>query len=707
MNRSRVIRLGAPIFALALFSFAFLQSPHGDAASKSRVWITVDTLELNVAIDGLRSEGTALELTPTFEADGITVAVIADDDVERLSGAMHKYLDKCGGFIAYETESAAIRSAESTFTAPSAESVVSYTIDNQSNVAPMVALAEEPKIKQTILDLSSYDTRRHDQPSGQLSANYIKNKWTALTAGRDDISVDFYTHPSAVTPQPSIIATITGTESPDEIVVLGGHQDSINSSGATLLAPGADDNASGIACLTEALRVIVETGFRPKKTIQFMAYAAEEVGLKGSRDIAAAYQAANKNVLGAFQLDMTNYTSSTTVDIVMITDFTNAAQNQFVRDLIAQYQPQLVIEDGTCGYACSDHASWTEKGFVSSFPHEGQLGPVRTNNTQIHKATDTISVSNNNANHALKFARIAISFAGELAKGSIASQPSRAIADFDGDGKTDVSVFRPSPAPEGTSAQWWILRSGDLSSLGVSFGTHDDILTPSDFTGDGKADVAFFRPSTGEWYVLRSEDSTFYAFPFGAANDIPAPGDFDGDGITDVAVFRPSEATWFILRSSDSNVASVPFGLPEDKPVVGDYDGDGSDDVAVYRPSVNQWWLLRSTEGVIGIQFGAAGDRSAIGDWTGDGKDDVAFFRPSTAEWYVLRSEDSSFYAFPWGAAGDVASPGDYDGDGITDAAVYRNSDSTWYINGSSSGFHAVPFGANGDVPLPSVRSQQ
>lgn len=282
--------------------------------------------------------------------------------------------------------------------------------------------------------------------------------------------------------------------------------------------------------------------------------------------------------------------------------------------------------------------------------------------------------------------------------------------DFDGDGLTDVSIFRPNPttfaensALAGSSSQWWLLFSSNKSNLAVTFGQPDDILVPADYTGDGKADVAFFRPSTSEWYILRSEDMSFYSFPFGTSGDIPVHGDFDGDGVADPGVYRPSEGNWYILRSSDSAVSIVPFGISEDLPTVSDFDGDGIDDIAVYRPSVQEWWQLRSTAGAIAYQFGTPEDKVVVGDYTGDGIADVAFFRPSNSNWYILRSEDASFFSFPWGSAGDIPAPGDYDGDGITDAAIFRPSESTWYINGSTDGFFAVQFGASTDIPLPSL----
>jgi uncharacterized delta-60 repeat protein len=272
--------------------------------------------------------------------------------------------------------------------------------------------------------------------------------------------------------------------------------------------------------------------------------------------------------------------------------------------------------------------------------------------------------------------------------------------DFDGDGKADVSIFRPGPNP----GQWWYLRSSDFDNRAFGFGLATDTLVPADFTGDGKTDIAFWRETTGEWFVLRSEDNSFYAVPFGSAGDIPAPGDFDGDGMADTAVFRPSTATWFI-DNSGGGTTIVPFGIPEDKPVIADYDGDGKDDIAIYRPSVKQWWLNRSSDGVLAYEFGTTGDKTVQGDYTGDGKADSAIFRPATGEWFVIRSEDLSFYSVPFGISTDIPTPGDYDGDGRFDTAVFRPSENNWYVQGSTSGFFQLGFGIAGDVPVPNVYS--
>lgn len=273
------------------------------------------------------------------------------------------------------------------------------------------------------------------------------------------------------------------------------------------------------------------------------------------------------------------------------------------------------------------------------------------------------------------------------------------FADFDGDTKTDVSIFRPS------NGQWWVQRSSDIVTFALTFGNSTDKIAPADYDGDGKTDIAFWRPSSGEWFVLRSSNNTFFAFPFGANNDLPVPGYFDSDAIADYAVFRPSNSTWFILKSAGGTQITT-FGTSGDQPVPADYDGDSIADIAIFRPGAggtSQWWVLRSSGGVFATTFGTSGDKPVQGDYTGDGKADIAFFRPSSSQWFVLRSEDLSFFSAPFGAAGDIPVPGDYDGDAKNDLAVFRPGSNTWFVSRTSGGNIIQGFGATGDQPVPSA----
>jgi uncharacterized delta-60 repeat protein len=177
--------------------------------------------------------------------------------------------------------------------------------------------------------------------------------------------------------------------------------------------------------------------------------------------------------------------------------------------------------------------------------------------------------------------------------------------DFDGDGRADVSVFRPGA---GAAAEWYWLGSSNNESVGLQFGAAGDLIAPADFDGDGKSDLAVFRPSNGTWYRINSARDLFTADQFGISEDKPVAADYDGDGKTDLAVYRPSAGDWYIINSGDGSFTGVHFGITEDKPAPADFDGDGKSDLAVFRPSGGIWYLLRTTAGFTGIQFGVLGD---------------------------------------------------------------------------------------------------
>jgi hypothetical protein len=265
-------------------------------------------------------------------------------------------------------------------------------------------------------------------------------------------------------------------------------------------------------------------------------------------------------------------------------------------------------------------------------------------------------------------------------------------ADFDGDGKTDIAVFRPD------AGNWYILNSSNSSFSAVAFGANSDVLAPGDYDGDGKTDTAVFRPSDGTWYFL-TKGGAFNARQFGANGDIPVPADYNGDGKTDIAVFRPSNGVWYIANSdSRGTFTFVQFGANGDKPVQGDYDGDGRADIAVWRPSSGSWFVLKSSDGSFyGVGFGASTDQPVQGDYDGDGKTDFAVFRAGI--WYLLQTT-SGFAAVQFGQMSDLPVTGDFDGDNKADVSVYRPANGVWYLLQSRNGFSATAFGISSDKPI-------
>ncbi|MBK8809366.1 MAG: M36 family metallopeptidase [Acidobacteria bacterium] len=266
-------------------------------------------------------------------------------------------------------------------------------------------------------------------------------------------------------------------------------------------------------------------------------------------------------------------------------------------------------------------------------------------------------------------------------------------ADFDGDGKTDLSIFRPS---EGN----WYLNRSTAGFQVLNWGLAADVLTPGDYDGDSKTDTAVFRatadPAQPDFYILNSNGFTLTGASWGLAGDVPVVTDYDGDGKADIAVFRPSNNTWYVIKSAGGTTVTT-FGQAGDVPVAGDFDGDGKGDLTVYR--AGSWLRQLSGGGSSNVSLGSAGDILVPADYDGDNKDDVAVFRPSTGQWFVTKSSDSMTVITVWGASGDVPVPGDYDGDGKDDYAIYRNGQ--WWLNRSTSGIAVANFGIATDKAIP------
>jgi len=262
--------------------------------------------------------------------------------------------------------------------------------------------------------------------------------------------------------------------------------------------------------------------------------------------------------------------------------------------------------------------------------------------------------------------------------------------DFDGDAKADISVFRP------TGGNWYISGSQNGFS-GAQFGVSTDVIVPADYDGDGKTDLAVYR--SGTWYLQRST-AGFLGMAFGAPDDIPQPADFDGDGKADFAVWRPSNGTWYVSNIATNQFSVAQFGASTDKPVVGDYDGDCKADYAVFRPSNGTWYLQRSTAGFFGMQFGESTDKPVPADYDGDNKTDIAMFRPSNGTWYLQRST-AGFLDMQFGVSTDLPVAADYDGDSKADIAVFRSG--TWLLQRSTAGFLGIAFGESTDKPAPNA----
>ncbi len=346
----------------------------------------------------------------------------------------------------------------------------SYSIDQEAKVREALGLVNNRNIERDIKALENYGTRFHTYASAAQSVIDMKTKWEAIAANRSDISVRIVNHTS--TSMPSVVLTIEGSTLPDEYVIIGGHIDSTNPRN-NADAPGADDDASGIATITEAARVLINMDFKPQRTIEFMAYAAEEVGLRGSREIAEDYRQRNVNVVSYVQFDMTNYEGSNKQIYISADSYTDNTLNNFLRQLMDNYNSSgihaFTYGTSACNYGCSDHYSWANQGYDVSFPFEASF---RESNPNIHTNRDTYERSPTpNALHATRFAKLALEFLIEVAKSS----------DTGGGGCNAITSFPYTEGFESSTGNWTQSTQDDINW------TRDSNGTPSRSTGPTRA----------------------------------------------------------------------------------------------------------------------------------------------------------------------------------------------------------------------------
>lgn len=383
------------IFFLLILSFIYAQD--------SGIHATMDTEEA-LYFNALYPE--KVRILSSNEKESAVILLEGADEIIRESVQTHG-----SGFIFRPSGEQALQYIELQ-ARPFTE--LEYTITEDELVNHCLDLVDVSKIEETILTLEGYGTRYHTKPQAEQAVLDLQAKWDAMIAlsGRTDISTRIYNHVN--TPMPSLILTITGADNPEEFVIVGGHIDSTSWDRDD--APGADDNASGIASLDEMFRVLLEGEFVPNRTVEIMAFAAEEIGLVGSAEIASNYANNGVDVLAYVQFDMTGYKGSSK-DIYISEDwYVNQDVNNYLIQLLDHYNASgphsLTYGFTECGYGCSDHASWAAEGYKVAFPFEAAF---HQSNPNIHTPNDLFSFLET-GDHAAKFTKLGLEFIIEGAK---------------------------------------------------------------------------------------------------------------------------------------------------------------------------------------------------------------------------------------------------------------------------------------------------
>ncbi|RKR91905.1 CHAP domain-containing protein [Micromonospora pisi] len=307
----------------------------------------------------------------------------------------------------------------------------------------------------------------------------------------------------------------------------------------------------------------------------------------------------------------------------------------------------------------------------------------------------------------------------------------RATADYDGDGYSDMALYRPDASNGST---WWAnsYKKGGQILSDVNYGGAADIPFSGDFNGDGHADLALFRRdcTNGSTLWIKDQRNNTQLAPgvkVGGCKDIPVPADYDGDGKTDFGMYRrdcTNGSTWWAYSvAKDAQVlADHNYGGCNDIPVPGDYDGDGIGDLALFRPDCangSTWWVkdVRHDQDIFGgLKWGGCNDIPVSGDFDGDRSADLGLYRQDCAtgsSWWVYNSMDrkQTIGGLKIGGCADIPAPADYDGDKVTDLGLYRQdctNGSSWSLYDSAENkllLSGHKWGGCKDIPATSTKT--
>jgi leucyl aminopeptidase len=340
-----------------------------------------------------------------------------DAGIETLANTKSHRGKPCGGFKdvtnSWHSASLKINNNASAFLMAHSKPVKSqtssaaYKVRYQTQVNQLLADVNPQTIWANLTTLTSHPDRYSKSDEGVKVAAWIKSQMETIAkdTGHDDVTA-YYVQTGGSYKQPSVVVKVGNSN--EAGIVIGAHMDTLSSSWE--LKPGADDDGSGSATVLEAARTLLASGMHFNKPIYFIWYAAEEQGLVGSQRVVADFKQKKIPVNAVVHFDMTGYAYQNETTMWLMDDYTNKDLTSFISDLITTYVKKPV-KHSNCGYACSDHASWTEAGFAASIPAEAAY---ENTNPSLHTSRDTMDKLS--LDHMTDYAKLAVAAAVEFAE---------------------------------------------------------------------------------------------------------------------------------------------------------------------------------------------------------------------------------------------------------------------------------------------------
>lgn len=339
--------------------------------------------------------------------------------LNQLISAKENHKQICGGFInvtdswnSYHKQATLLPQDAKNFlqryaTISPTKTKDTYTINHTKETNQLINQLNPNEMWAFLTTLSRFQDRYAGSDTGVKAANWFKDNIEKMAAqyGRKDVSVQLI-NTGSYYKQPSVVVKVGDSNEP--AIVVGGHMDTLQGFFGNM--PGADDDGTGSVTVLEIAKTILASNMKFKRPIYFIWYSAEEEGLVGSQYVVAEFKKKNIPVAQVIHMDMTGYANQNDPTLWLIKDYTNPDLTAFLETLIKTYVKQPV-KYTECGYACSDHATWTQNGFKSAIAFESEFGK---DDPYIHTAQDTMNVLS--LNHMLDYAKLAMAFTVELAE---------------------------------------------------------------------------------------------------------------------------------------------------------------------------------------------------------------------------------------------------------------------------------------------------
>lgn len=352
----------------------------------------------------------------------LSLISVTDEGIDQLIEAKNNHKVLCGGFMdvteAWNKQPTKKLSAEKnaqsfldSYTQPARNRLlannVSYEIKYEAQVTDLLKQINPQNMWNNLTTITSYKDRYAKSDEGVQAANWFKTQVETIAKNnnRNDVSVYLVSTGSDYI-QPSVVAKVGNSNEPG--IVIGAHMDTL--SGAMSKKPGADDDGSGSVTVLEAARTILSSNMNFKKPIYFIWYAAEEEGLVGSGRVVSEFKNKNIPVAAVLHFDLTGYAHNNEPTMWLIDDYVNKDLSAYLGKLISTYVKQP-IKHTKCGYACSDHASWTQAGYPAAIPAESAYADT---NPSIHSSRDTMDKLS--LTHMTDYLKLATAFAVEMAE---------------------------------------------------------------------------------------------------------------------------------------------------------------------------------------------------------------------------------------------------------------------------------------------------